>query len=696
MSKYFWTLLFCGFFTCSLVAQNETVTLLNVPTQNFIKFNRNVLNPTFSLVGENTSNISLYNRRQWIEFDNSPEIYMLNYSGVLSDKVGVGINLYQQNSGVMKNFGVTANYAYRVKMSPKTALTFGFNAAYYTSGLNSNAISSGDPDPALQGLDNNSVFKFMPGVNLTLGNLDVGLYAEDLVNYNLKAEESLTEFDLDDKTFMGHIMYTQPLNIESGLLKESKIRAMGVVRRFPERGNELSGSLLFDMPKIGWLQGGYDEFYGYSIGLGINVSKNISFGYTIEKGLEEGVKNFGDTHEFVLAYSFEPRRKGIQIKKAEQIAEDNLSTDEIEKLKQEVEELKKENAENVLKRLEDLKSKQPSNGVRVVTNKKPANSGEVKPLLNTTNGIPYQYLGKLPNVNNGYYIVTSIYNNETAAKNKVAQLQSENRKASYFKNDKNGNYYVYLDTFLSWKKAKDTVSSAYEGSYKGNLWIMDVSGKLVKEKKVVETVVTPKEKPKYTAVVPSTKLPKIRTVKIESSGVLEGHYLIASVFSVKSNADRFVNKLKAKGINATYFINPKNKYRYVYLEHNSNKQKVKKAYYSHVNNTYFDDMWIMSITAPKQVKKAPRKSQLDIVIPNAPEGYYLVVSVFKKQHNFDNFIAKLKKAGLKPNHITNPKNGYRYIYLKYTINKPTITKAYYSNMNNSYTGEKWIMRVKNK
>lgn len=60
------------------------------------------------------------------------------------------------------------------------------------------------------------------------------------------------------------------------------------------------------MPKLGWLQAGYDDFYGASAGLGFNLTKNISLGYTVEKGLSNEFENFGVTHEISLAYSFTP------------------------------------------------------------------------------------------------------------------------------------------------------------------------------------------------------------------------------------------------------------------------------------------------------------------------------------------------------------------------------------------------------
>ena len=67
-----------------------------------------------------------------------------------------------------------------------------------------------------------------------------------------------------------------------------------------------SGSLILDLPKLGWIQGGFDDYYGASVGLGFNLSKRISLGYTFERGVSGSTVNLGPTHEISFAYSFQP------------------------------------------------------------------------------------------------------------------------------------------------------------------------------------------------------------------------------------------------------------------------------------------------------------------------------------------------------------------------------------------------------
>lgn len=712
MSKLY-SLVVLSMFCSSVFSQSETFVALDAPSQNLIKFNRYLVNPTFSIVGEKASKISLYNRRQWIDFDNSPEVYMLNYSGLLSERSGVGINLYQQNSGVLKNFGVMANYAYRLKMSEKIAFTFGFNTAYLVSGLNSSKVF-GDPDPALQAMDDNSIFLFMPGGNLTIGRFDIGLYAENFIDYNLKTNETLTEFE--DKTFSGHIMYTQPFNVGSGLFQDSELQLMARNRSTPYRGSVLSGSFLFDMPKIGWVQGGYNDFYGYSVGLGVNVSKHISFGYLLERGVNQDIKNFGNTHEITIAYSFDPRIKK-EVKKEKELLKDKTDLEkDVEKLKKDVEDLKVNQASSNIARLENLKKSQPSNGTKIVSSVKDqvkTVSNSITPNTHDANGVQYQYLGKVPGVKSGYYVVTEVLKNELSAKKSIENLNIKGHKVSYFENVNNGYFYVYLDAFLSWEKVKNTVKSKYNGTYNGDLWVMDVAGdekiNIVLDNNNSEKNVTSttrynsedlsKKSEEKLRLKYSSKTSKsrktARKVAMNVTDVPSGYYLIASVFSVKSNADRFIDKLNAKGLNAKYFINPKNKFRYVYLEYSKEKSETLKSYYSNLNNSYFDEMWMMHVWSQKN--STPRiKRQYELITTEVPSGFYLVVSVFAENYNANNFLNELKKKGLNARYFVNPKNKYRYIYLVHSKNKALVSTAYYSNNKNTYFDEKWIMTVKNK
>ncbi len=81
-----------------------------------------------------------------------------------------------------------------------------------------------------------------------------------------------------------------------------------------------------------------------------------------------------------------------------------------------------------------------------------------------------------------------------------------------------------------------------------------------------------------------------------------GFYVIANVFAVHRNATRFVAKLRSMGIDANFFINPKNNYRYVFVSKNDTWSSALNTYYSNVNGKYHDKTWIMLVnTTPDQL-----------------------------------------------------------------------------------------------
>jgi cell division septation protein DedD len=92
----------------------------------------------------------------------------------------------------------------------------------------------------------------------------------------------------------------------------------------------------------------------------------------------------------------------------------------------------------------------------------------------------------------------------------------------------------------------------------------------------------------------ATTAPKAKETNID--GVGTGYYIIANVFANANNANRFVKLLNAQGLNASYFINPKNNYRYVYLKRHSTWTNALISYYSKLNNSYDQQMWIMRVT----------------------------------------------------------------------------------------------------
>ncbi|MGB2759360.1 MAG: PorP/SprF family type IX secretion system membrane protein, partial [Maribacter stanieri] len=319
----------------------------DVPAQNLLKYNRFLINPTFSTVREDKSYINLLHRNQSVQFDDNNQNYFLSYSGRISDKTGLGLSLYSQREGILSNFGVLANYAYGIKLNDKSNFTFGANVSYYQSGFDNGRASTVEEDPFLSGLQDQNLLSFQPGFNLSYGKFDVGMFAENLFDYNLKTSESVTEFK--DKTYSGHLQYTHQFENQTGIFEEGRLMPLARVRKVGEEDVTLGGSLILDLPKLGWIQGGYDSFYGAAAGVGFNLNQRISLGYTMEKGLSNNFDNFGVTHEISFAYSFSPNLTEDRVMLEDEYEDDLVQNDEEPEniaTNEEIEELKMKLAEN--------------------------------------------------------------------------------------------------------------------------------------------------------------------------------------------------------------------------------------------------------------------------------------------------------------------------------------------------------------
>ncbi|RAJ14129.1 PorP/SprF family type IX secretion system membrane protein [Arenibacter echinorum] len=664
----------------------------DVPSQNLLKFNRFLINPTFSTVREDKSYINLLHRNQSVSFNDNNQDYFLSYSGRVNDRSGLGLSLYTQREGLISNYGVMANYAYGIKLSDKSNFTFGANLAYYNSGFDRNRANALDPnDPALNGLQDSNLLSFQPGFNISYGKFDFGVFAENLFDYNLKSSETITDFG--DKTFSGHLQYTHQFENGAGILEAGRLMPLARVRKIGNEEVVLGGSLILDLPKLGWLQGGYDSFYGASAGIGFNINRRLSLGYTMEKGLSNNFDNFGLTHEISFAYSITPNltedrvmlEEGYEeLAENEEEQEDTLTAQQLE-----IEKLKKALAENdailaelmfrqdssetnrqkdlerrfemVMKMVrEETQGKRPDieekakkmylvnneNG-GLVNNSKPSPQENKPNVINPVakpkdaiatrnietkiapkvkteeeaddeftrvaqqNNIKSRKFRNLDGVADGYYVVANVYKGEKYLNKFVTELANNGVRADYFENSNNGLKYVYLERYDTWQEALAAHKSNINGTYAQDMWIMNVDNTRYTDadKAYVDNVNKIKEKSSQYALDKLQKNvvvkdnvtsndPNAKVYKINGLGT--GYYIIANVFANANNANKFVKMLNAQGLSASYFINPENNYRYVYLKRHESWNNALVSYYSKINDTYTDKMWIMRVT-PNQM-----------------------------------------------------------------------------------------------
>jgi len=282
-----------------LYSQEDGVVALELPVRNSLKFNRFVVNPTFSFVKEDYRYVSFTNKRQWMQFDDAPQTYLFSYSGKVRENIGAGIALFQQDYGVLTTFGGVLNFAYNVTLNNESNLTFGMNLGFYKSGLNEGKVVTNFPDPSLDDIPSNFIFTVNPGINYGTTFFDFGLSINNAVAYNLKTSEMIE--DNPEQSLQAHIMYTGYMNAR-GFFDQSKFSTL-LRSEFKKDKTVISGVAMVSVPKGIWAQAGYNTLYGISAGIGLNITKQIAIEYNYENAVGD-LSDLGNSHEFTLAYRF--------------------------------------------------------------------------------------------------------------------------------------------------------------------------------------------------------------------------------------------------------------------------------------------------------------------------------------------------------------------------------------------------------
>jgi hypothetical protein len=82
---------------------------------------------------------------------------------------------------------------------------------------------------------------------------------------------------------------------------------------------------------------------------------------------------------------------------------------------------------------------------------------------------------------------------------------------------------------------------------------------------------------------------------VSIAGVAKGYYIIVNVFSKPENANRFLLELKMKGIKSSFFINPVNNYRYIYIDKTDTFEQAASLFYSYLDGKYLEPLWVMTV-----------------------------------------------------------------------------------------------------
>jgi type IX secretion system PorP/SprF family membrane protein len=185
--------------------------------------NQYLANPAFAGAHKGLD-LNMGYRKQWTNITGSPTMQTLTADYALTEKAGIGLNVYNDKAGLFKRTRTVASYAYHLPLNADNSkLSFGLSLGFMNERI-SNEDIHGDPGDASVGNYNerDTYVDGDFGVAYTGSKLSV---QAALPNMKSLFKKDLTTNSVDRSTFYSAISYKLPL---TGFGLEPKVAYRGV------------------------------------------------------------------------------------------------------------------------------------------------------------------------------------------------------------------------------------------------------------------------------------------------------------------------------------------------------------------------------------------------------------------------------------------------------------------------------------
>lgn len=439
-----------------MLAMNGQAQQLPIFNQHFS--NPEIFNPSALAMGDRINASTIY--KQYLTgFTGNPRTTFFHVSGpIKSDKLAVGLNLYNDGLGITNKFGIYGSLAYRVKFAKKHDLTFGLSLGMLQYSFEPDeVIADNMDDPLFVNKNfNSSGLDGAFGLTYRLKNLQVGLGINQLFGMEQRLQE--------DVAFTQDRSYYAQASYKFFVDAEDRFSIMPVVMtRFATNDIPHEGGLVLGYKNDVWLGASYKTSKAIAITGGVRILENLRIGYSYETGAMNAAQTYqSGSHEVMLSYSFGIVSRMLE-KQQEQIDELDEKLDisidlqnkkdyyqneaiknnqeQIDSNKAAIEKLDKE-LEETQQQLEDLKNELIEAGVLKRVNAEDFDTDE-----------------------KGYYVVISSINDRNYSESAMEEKYlSKGFKKLY--NEKTGWHYVYQvstddlqEALIELKKARKEINN---------------------------------------------------------------------------------------------------------------------------------------------------------------------------------------------------------------------------------------------
>lgn len=193
--------------------------------------NRYLANPAMAGIDKGL-NINLDYQQEWSSFPGAPKQQSLTADYHATDKVGLGLNINDEQEGLFRETRVVGTYAYHLPLGGQNQkLNFGLSLGFSDSRINYDAINGDISDPALSAYNQQGpYFDGDLGLSYSSNNLFIQAVLPNLNNTIFS--KAGRQIDVDHTVFISSVSYKINLSNESDAFSLEPLAAYRQVKGF--------------------------------------------------------------------------------------------------------------------------------------------------------------------------------------------------------------------------------------------------------------------------------------------------------------------------------------------------------------------------------------------------------------------------------------------------------------------------------
>ncbi|MEM1002642.1 MAG: type IX secretion system membrane protein PorP/SprF [Bacteroidota bacterium] len=288
-------LLFCA----SLYAQQE-------PNYSLYRYTMNVINPSYA-GADGTSSLAANFRSQWVNVRNAPETQSFFYSTPISDKIGLGVSVVNDQVFIENRTSFVVDFSYKVQLDESLNLFLGIKAGGNTYNIDTDGLAELDfpSDPALGNIDTGFSPNVGFGAHLAHEKYFVSLSVPRIILSDRAINDNGVVTTGNDNT---HVYLSGGYNIQLGSNVEFRPSTMLRFITGAPFSMDITAAFRFNQRfELGALYRTDDAFAGVMM---LNLADWMDLGYAYETSTRSEITDASDgTHEIFVKFIFGRNQK---------------------------------------------------------------------------------------------------------------------------------------------------------------------------------------------------------------------------------------------------------------------------------------------------------------------------------------------------------------------------------------------------